>query len=156
MIQRAFRLAWAGPGFNTFSTRSRLAPWYLSGPTTVIFSPMHAVSPHGKKEFRKPRRRDVPTNYFFLFFPFFSPFFSPLPPLPSPALSSRRIDPRITKKRWYNLCMELLIDSPHRFNDRFARYKEILSLVTSFFGSALKFQFRSSLFFPSPPPPSPS
>lgn len=48
--------------------------------------------------------------------------------------------------------MELLIDSPHRFNDRFARYKEILSLVTSFFGSALKFQFRSSLFFPPLPP----
>lgn len=87
MIQRAFRLAWAGPGFNTFSTRSRLAPCYLSGPTTVIFSPMHAVSPHGKKEFRKPRRRDVPTNYFLLF------FFFPLPPFffsfPSPALSSR-------------------------------------------------------------------
>lgn len=150
MIQRAFRLAWAGPGFNTFSTRSRLAPCYLSGPTTVIFSPMHAVSPHGKKEFRKPRRRDVPTNYFLLFFFFPSPpffFFLPLP-CPFESLPAELIP--ALQRNGYNLCMELLIDSPHRFNDRFARYKEILSLVTSFFGGALKFQFRSSLF---PPPP---
>lgn len=97
---------------------------YLGQPL-LFFSPMPAaVSPHekGVSKRRKARRRDVPTNVqLFLFFS--------LPPPPPFAfrVASRRIDPRITKKRVYNLCMELLIDSPHRFNDRFTRYKEFLS-----------------------------
>lgn len=113
------------PGFNTSRPVHGSPRCYLSGPTTVIFFP------HARRRFAARKRsfetaksppagcsNQRPTISFFL------------SPSPSPfafRVASRRIDPRITKKRVYNLCMELLIDSPHRFNDRFTRYKEFLS-----------------------------
>lgn len=102
---------------------ARHAGIYLGQPL-LFFSP--AVPPHekGVSKRRKARRRDVPTNV--ELFLFFLSLYR-LPPLFPFRVASRRIDPRITKKRVYNLCMELLIDSSHRFNDRFTRYKEFLS-----------------------------
>lgn len=113
------------PGFNTSRPVHGSPRCYLSGPTTVIFFP------HARRRFAARKRsfetaksppagcsNQRPTISFFL---------SPSPPPFAFRVASRRIDPRITKKRVYNLCMELLIDSPHRFNDRFTRYKEFLS-----------------------------